>query len=74
MQELKTIREALQKPLLDEASRFNQEGVAAALGVTVQTYRAYEKDPAQMKLPTATKLAKYLGCKVEDFYLPMKGN
>lgn len=74
MQELKSIREARQKPFLKKASRFNQEAVAAELGVTVQTYRSYEKDPSLMKLPTATKLASILGCKVSDSYLPMKGN
>lgn len=74
MQELKSIREARQKPFLEEASRFNQEAIAAELGVTVQTYRSYEKDPSLMKLPVATKLARILCCKVSDFYLPMKGN
>lgn len=70
MQELKSIREACQKPFLKEASRFNQEAVAAELGVTVQTHRSYEKDPSLMKLPIATKLASILGCKVSDFYWP----
>lgn len=69
MQELKSIREARQKPFLMEASRFNQEVAAAELGVTVQTYRSYEKDPSLMKLSTATKLASILGCKVIDSYL-----
>lgn len=68
MQELKSIREARQKPFLMEASRFNQEVAAAELGVTVQTYRSYEKDPSLMKLSTATKLASILGCKVIDSY------
>ena len=74
MQELKKIREAHQKPFLDEAAKYNQEAVAAALGVTVQTYRSYEKDASLMKLPTAVKLAGILGCKVADFYLPLEGN
>lgn len=73
MKELKAIRESRQKPFIEEAAKFNQESIAAALGVTVQTYRAYEKDPSQMKLPTAVMLANYLGCKVEDFYSPIKG-
>ena len=51
MKELKAIRESRQKPFIEEAAKFNQESIAAALGVTVQTYRAYEKDPSQMKLP-----------------------
>ena len=56
MKELKAIRESRQKPFIEEAAKFNQESIAAALGVTVQTYRAYEKDPSQMKLPTAVML------------------
>lgn len=70
MQDLKSIREARQKPFLMEASRFNQEAVTAELGVTVQIHLSYEKDPSLMKLPTATKLASILGCKVSDFYWP----
>lgn len=73
MKELKAIRESRQKPFIEEAAKFNQESIAAALGVTVQTYRAYEKDPSQMKLPTAVMLANYLGCKVEDFLFTNQG-
>ncbi len=68
MQELKSIRETRQKPFLKETSQFNQEALAAELGVTVQTYRSYEKNPSLMKLSTATELASILGCKVSDFY------
>lgn len=74
MKGLKEIREARQKPALEEAARYQQEYIAKMLGVTVQTYRSYERNPSQMRLPTALKLADYLQCKVTDFYLPQKGN
>ena len=74
MKGLKEIRESKQRPALMEVAKYQQEAIAKMLGVTVQTYRAYERNPSQMRLPTALKLADYLGCKVTDFYLPTKGN
>ena len=32
MKELKAIRESRQKPFIEEAAKFNQESIAAALG------------------------------------------
>lgn len=74
MKGLKEIREARQKPALQEVARYQQEHIAKMLGVTVQTYRSYERNPSQMQLHTALKLADYLQCDVADFYLPKKGN
>jgi DNA-binding XRE family transcriptional regulator len=74
MQGLKDIRLKAQQPHLDAAAKYTQEAVADAAGVTVQTYRSYEKNPEQMQISTARKVADYLGCSIEDFYLSRKGN
>lgn len=70
MQGLKEIREAH----LSEATRFTQEAVAAAIGVTAPTYRSYERNPGKLSRDTAEKLAEYLGCSVDDIFLPSKSN
>lgn len=66
MQGLKAIREAK----LQEAKRYTQEAVAKAVGVTPPTIAAYEKDPGRINRAMAEALAEYLGCNVEDIFLP----
>lgn len=66
MQGLKAIREAK----LQEAKRYTQEAVARAIGVTPPTIAAYEKDPGRINRSTAEELAEYLGCTIDDIFLP----
>lgn len=65
MQGLKSIRTAKR----DEAKRFSQEAVAAAIGVSKPKYIRMEEDPSTITRGQADKLADYLGCEVEDIFL-----
>lgn len=54
-------------------SSASQAAVAAAMGVSVPTYRKWEERPDEMTMAQAKRLAGYFGCSVEDvFYLPPK--
>lgn len=70
MQGLRNIREAK----LEEGKRYTQAAVAKDVGITPATLRAYERDPSKMTRRVAEKLASYLGCEVDDFYLATKRN
>lgn len=65
MNGLRNIREAK----LNECTKYTQEAVAKAAGITAATLRAYEKDPSKMRRETAERIAAYLGVPVEDIFL-----
>ena len=58
-----TIRE------LRRAREISQEDMATACGVHVNTYRAWEENPAELKLSKAQIIAEKLGITVEDIFL-----
>lgn len=70
MQGLKAIRESKAAAARDEAKRYALESVAAAIGVSKPTLIAYEQDPARLNRDKAERLAEYLGCSVDDIFLP----
>lgn len=74
MQELKTIRERKKRAALDEASKYTQDAIASAVGVSPPTYRCYEQNPGSAPLEVALRIAEYLGCSIDDFYLGTKRN
>lgn len=70
MQGLKEIRKAKQA----EAMRFSQDAVASAIGVSRPKYIKMEEDPSTITRGQADKLAAYLGCSIEDIFLPATVN
>lgn len=60
-----TIRE------LRRAKEISQEDMANACGVHVNTYRAWEDNPAELKLSKAQIIADRLGITVEDIFLSL---
>ena len=69
MQGLREVRERKYADALAEASKFSQSTVASAIGVTPPTYRKIERDPRRASDETLEKLAEYLDCTVDAFYL-----
>ena len=65
MNGLRNIREAK----LNECTKYTQEAVAKAAGITAATLSAYEKDPSKMRRETAERIAAYLGVPDEDIFL-----
>ena len=59
-----TIRE------LRRAKEISQEEMAGVCGVHVNTYRAWEDNPSEIKLAKAVVIAKRLGIGLEDIFLP----
>lgn len=53
-----------------------QKEVAADLGVSVQTYNAWEKDVSNVAVSKVAALADYYGVKISQIFLPsnMKNN
>lgn len=70
MQGLKAIRKARQA----EAMRFSQDAVAGYIGVSRPKYIRMEEDPSTITRGQADKLADYLGCDVDDIFLPTSVN
>lgn len=70
MKGLKNIRTARR----EEAKRFSQEAIAAAIGVSRPKYIQMEEDPSTITRGQADKLADYLGCSVDDIFLPTNVN
>lgn len=60
-----TIRE------LRRAKEISQEDMANTCGVHVNTYRAWEDNPAELKLSKAQIIADRLGITVEDIFLSL---
>lgn len=71
MQGLREIRERKYAAAMAEASRYSQNAVASAIGITVPTYRKIERDPRRASVETLEKLAGYFDCPVDAFYLPI---
>lgn len=46
-----------------------QEDVAKAVGVSVQTYNAWEKDFSNIKISKANRLARHFGVSLDDLFL-----
>lgn len=59
-----TIRE------LRRAKEISQEEMANVCGVHVNTYRAWEDNPSEIKLSKAVVIANRLGIGLEDIFLP----
>lgn len=55
---------------LRRAKGISQEEMAAVCGVHVNTYRAWELNPDDIKLAKAQLIADRLGIKLEDVFLP----
>lgn len=53
---------------------YTQEGAAAAIGVSVPTYRKLERNPGLLTMEQAGKLAAYLGCDVSEILMSVTGN
>ena len=70
MQELKALRQARAAT----AKRYSITEVAHVLGITPPTYRKLERDPSLMTVAQIQKLSDYLGCSVEDIFLPQNDN
>lgn len=47
-----------------------QEEVANDLGISVQTYNAWEKDISNVAVSKVTALAEYFGVQIGDIFLP----
>ena len=50
------------------------QSVAAALGVTRQTYASYEDNPERMSVQQAQAVCSYLGCTMDDIFVLNKVN
>lgn len=49
-----------------------QIAVAEHLGITRQTYAAYEDDPQSMSVAQAKAVCRFLNCPLEDIFLTDK--
>ncbi len=47
-----------------------QEEVASDIGISVQTYNAWEKDISNVAVSKVTALAHYFGVEIGDIFLP----
>jgi putative transcriptional regulator len=47
-----------------------QEQAAHALGISAQTYNAWEKNPSVISIGKFYKVAELFGVKVQDIFLP----
>lgn len=77
MQTLEKIRESRRAPFLEAASKaseFSQASVAAAMGVSVPTYRKLAENPQMMTVAQLDAVCDYLDCKREDIFLPSDRN
>lgn len=45
-----------------------QAQVAAAIGVSTQTYNAWEKDASNVSIANIQRLAKYFGCELDEIF------
>lgn len=61
---MKTLKE------VREAKGVKQLAVANYLGISRQTYAAYEQNQDQMSIEQARAVCKFLGCRVVDIFLP----
>lgn len=48
--------------------------VADHLGVSRQTYRKYEENQGQMSIDQAIAACEFIGCCVDEIFLPQKVN
>lgn len=60
----KTLRE------VRESKGVMKGAVAAAIGVTYPTYQKYEEDVSLMRVGDLVKACTFLGCRIEDIFLP----
>lgn len=51
-----------------------QEQAAGALGISTQTYNAWEKDISNVAISKVIKVADYYGVKLSDIFLPVNMN
>lgn len=51
-----------------ERRGIRQNAVADAIGVTRQTYAAYEKDPRNMSILHAKAACKFIGCDINEIF------
>lgn len=51
-----------------ERRGIRQNAVADAIGVTRQTYAAYEKDPRNMSILHAKAACEFIGCDINDIF------
>ena len=51
-----------------------QEQAAKDLGVSTQTYNAWEKDISRVAISKVMKVADYFGVQLGDIFLPMNMN
>jgi len=47
-----------------------QKQVAADLGITYQTYNAWEKNPSNLRVSKVMELADYFGVTLDEIFLP----
>ena len=69
---LREIRTALrdeERREMERREKYSRKAVAAALGVSYNTYCTYEQNPKRMQVGTAEKLAGILGCSTADIFL-----
>lgn len=57
-----------------ESKGVKLQAVAEHLGVTRQTYSTYEANQSSMSIEQAVAVCDFLGCTVEDIFLPSKVN
>lgn len=56
-----------------ESKGIKLQTVAEHLGVTRQTYRAYEKNQSSMSVTQATSVCELLGCSPDEIFFGLKG-
>lgn len=62
-----TVRDNLR--ILRAKYGFSQQEVADKLGIALQTYNKYERDPAKMGIGTLLKLAQIYDCLPRTFFM-----
>lgn len=65
---MKTLKEAR------EEKGIKQIAVAEHLGISRQTYSAYEQNPKDMSVRQAQAVCAFIGCNMDDIFLPKDVN
>jgi transcriptional regulator with XRE-family HTH domain len=58
---------------LRQREGLTQADVAESIGTTVPNYQRIEYGTQNLTIETMTKIANAIGCKVAEFFAPMKG-
>lgn len=74
MQGLRAIRKARMAEARAEMAKYNIDALAAAMGISRPTLTKWERDPSLITRAGAEKAAEYLGCSVDDIFLPTDRN